>query len=56
MMLDRVLAIGALVALVAFVGTVALYVGITDLIVIGALVLAMAIYDFWHALRPRAPD
>jgi hypothetical protein len=52
MTLDRVLALVAMATLIAFVGLVAIFVGIPDLIVVSVVVLAMAVYDFWRALRP----
>ena len=52
MTMDRILALVAMATLVAFVGLVAIFVGIPDLIVVCVVVLAMAIYDFWRALRP----
>ena len=52
MTLDRVLAVVALATLIAFVGVVALFVGAPDLIIVAAVVLAMATYDFWRAVRP----
>jgi hypothetical protein len=52
MTMDRILAAFALASLFGFVGLVAIFVGIPDLIVVCVAVLAMAAYDFWRAQRP----
>ena len=46
-MIDKILVIISLLAMVAFCGTVVYFVAEPDLMVVTALVLLMAGYDFW---------
>jgi hypothetical protein len=48
---DRVLAVISIALLIGFMSVVVWYVGRTDLTVVVALVLVMAIYDFWREFR-----
>lgn len=52
-MLDKIMAILGLATMIAFLGTVAVFVPEPDLIVVISFVSALAIYDFWSALRAQ---
>jgi hypothetical protein len=47
------MAILGLATMIAFLGTVAVFVPDLDLIVVITFVSALAIYDFWTALRDQ---
>lgn len=54
-MLDKILVAIALVALAVFLGVVIGFVAEPDLIVVTALIMALAMHDFWISVfRPRA--
>jgi len=46
-MIDRLLATGALLVLIAFVGIVVVFVRELDLILVVLIALALALYDLW---------
>ncbi len=52
-MIDKIMAILGLATMIAFLGTVAVFVPDLDLIVVITFVSALAIYDFWTALRDQ---
>jgi hypothetical protein len=52
-MLDKALAAISIASLVAFVSVLIVYIGEIDLIVVSAVVLALAAYDFF--LLTRSP-
>ena len=52
-MTDKIMAILALATMVAFLGTVVVFVPDIDLIVVVCFVSALAIYDFWRTFRER---
>lgn len=52
-MIDKIMAIFALLGLTAFVATVPIYVPHIDLIIFSALCVALAAYDFWRELFRR---
>ena len=51
--MDRIIATVAIAVLIAFMGVMIWFVARPNLIVITAIVLAMAIYDFWIQLFRR---
>lgn len=53
-MLDRFLAVISLAAFIGFMIVVISFIGRLNLAVIVALVIAMAVYDFWRELRNQA--
>ena len=53
-MTDKLMAILALATMIAFLGTVVVFVPDIDLIVVSALVSALAIYDFWRTFHERS--
>ena len=52
-MLDRILVTIAMALLIAFLGTVVVFVKEIDLTMVIALVVAMAIYEIWTELNRR---
>jgi len=52
-MTDKIMAILGLATMIAFLGTVVVFVPEIDLIVVVAFVSALAIYDFWRTLRAQ---
>jgi len=53
-MLDKILVAIALIALTAFISVVIGFVAEPDLIVVTALIMALAMHDFWISVfRPR---
>ena len=52
-MIDKIMAIMGLATLIAFLGVVVAFVPELDLIVVVVFVSALAIYDFWSALRAQ---
>jgi Na+-transporting methylmalonyl-CoA/oxaloacetate decarboxylase gamma subunit len=52
-MTDKIMAILALATMIAFLGTVVVFVPDVDLIVVIAFVSALATYDFWRTFRER---
>ena len=52
-MTDKIMAILGLATLVAFLGTVVVFVPDVDLIVVVVFVSLLAAYDFWRTFRER---
>jgi hypothetical protein len=52
-MTDKIMAVIALTTMIAFLGTVAVFVPDIDLIIVIAFVSILAIYDFWTTIRER---
>ena len=52
-MIDKIMAVAALLTRIASVGVVAFFVPDLDLIVVIAFVSALAAYDFWLLLRAK---
>jgi membrane protein implicated in regulation of membrane protease activity len=52
-MTDKIMAILALATVIAFLGTVVVFVPDVDLILVVTLVSSLAIYDFWRTFRER---
>ena len=55
-MLDRILAVLSLLALILFLSVVVRFVDEPALWVVILIVVVMAIYDFWRAVGPKAPN
>jgi len=53
-MLDRVFAIISMLAVLIFVGIVTVGVMEPDLWIVALIVVGIAVYDFWRALRENA--
>jgi len=52
MMVDRFLAVLALLVLIGFLAVLVIRVPQWDLWIVIGLVVAFAVYDFYHSLRP----
>ena len=52
-MTDKIMASVALLALIAFLATVPIFVPDIDLILVIVFVSLLAIYDFWRSLRDQ---
>lgn len=56
LMLDRILAVLSLLALMLFLSVVVRFVAEPALWVVVLIVVLMAVYDFWRAVGPKAPN
>ena len=52
-MTDKIMAMLALATVIAFLGTVAVFVPDIDLIIVITFVSVLAIYDFWRTFREQ---
>ena len=52
-MIDKLMAILGLATMIAFLGTVVVFVPDVDLIVVVVFVSALATYDFWRTFREQ---
>ena len=52
-MADKIMALMGLATMIAFLGTVAVFVPDIDLIIVITFVSALAIYDFWQTFREQ---